>query len=152
VSRALRRNHGSHLHPSRRVATIARCGRSIAGESEVPRSPAFVLYGATSVAHGSGFLAVLLGLVVGDARLPYKSAIEPFHESLAGLAELVVFLALGATVRLADPGTRDWIEGVARDGDALQPEPDLALRAGDRVLILADPGCAGDLRGTFSEG
>ena len=41
---------------------------------------AFVLYGATSVAHGSGFLAVFLaGLAVGDARLPYKSAIERFQ-------------------------------------------------------------------------
>ena len=74
---------------------------------------ALVLYGATSVAHGSGFLAVFLaGLAVGDARLPYKSAIERFQASLAGLAELVVFLALGATVRLSDLGGRDWLEGL----------------------------------------
>jgi potassium/hydrogen antiporter len=74
---------------------------------------ALVLYGATSVAHGSGFLAVFIaGLAVGDARLPYKSAIERFQASLAGLAELVVFLALGATVRLSDLGIRDWVEGL----------------------------------------
>ena len=61
-----------------------------------------VLYGATSVAHGSGFLAVFLaGLLVGDARLPYKTEIERFQSSLAGLAELVVFVALGATVHLS---------------------------------------------------
>jgi cell volume regulation protein A len=75
---------------------------------------AFVLYGAASVAHGSGFLAVFLaGLVVGDARLPYKSAIERFHLALAGLAELVVFIGLGLTVRLSDLGVRDWLEGLA---------------------------------------
>src|SRR5918911_4005945 len=74
---------------------------------------AFVLYGAASIAHGSGFLAVFLaGLAVGDARLPYKREIERFQDSLAGLAELVVFVALGATVRLADLGLRDWLEGV----------------------------------------
>jgi cell volume regulation protein A len=75
---------------------------------------AFVLYGAASVAHGSGFLAVFLaGLGVGDARLPYKSAIERFQGALAGLAELVVFIALGLTVRLSDLGVRDWLEGLA---------------------------------------
>lgn len=75
---------------------------------------AFVLYGAASVAHGSGFLAVFLaGLAVGDARLPYKSAIERFQGALAGLAELVVFIALGLTVRLSDLGARDWLEGLA---------------------------------------
>jgi cell volume regulation protein A len=74
---------------------------------------AFVLYGVASVAHGSGFLAVFLaGLAVGDARLPYKAGIERFQDSLAGLAELVVFVALGATVRLADLGARDWVEGI----------------------------------------
>jgi cell volume regulation protein A len=49
---------------------------------------------------------------MGDARLPYKAAIERFQSSLAGLAELVVFIALGATVRLSDLGPRDWIEGL----------------------------------------
>ena len=58
-----------------------------------------VLYSATSLAHGSGFLAVFIaGLVLGDARLPYKGEIERFHSSLATLAEIVVFVALGLTV------------------------------------------------------
>jgi cell volume regulation protein A len=73
-----------------------------------------VLYGTTSVAHGSGFLAVFLaGLLAGDARLPYKGEIERFTASLAGLAELVVFVALGATVRLGALTGRDWLEGLA---------------------------------------
>ena len=71
------------------------------------------LYGATSVAGGSGFLAVFLaGLLIGDARLPYKAEIERFQSSLAGLAEIVVFVALGATVHLEDVSLRDWAEGL----------------------------------------
>jgi cell volume regulation protein A len=71
------------------------------------------LYGATSIAHGSGFLAVFLaGLLIGDARLPYKAEIERFQSSLAGLAELVVFVALGATVHLTELAVRDWVEGL----------------------------------------
>ena len=62
-----------------------------------------VVYGATSVLHGSGFLAVFLaGLVIGDVRAPFKVEIERFHTSLAGLAEIVVFVALGLTIDLSD--------------------------------------------------
>jgi cell volume regulation protein A len=74
---------------------------------------ACVLYGVTSVAHGSGFLAVFLaGLVIGDERLPYKAEIQRFQSSLAGLAEVVVFVVLGATVDLGDISARDWLEGL----------------------------------------
>ncbi len=60
-----------------------------------------VIYGAASFAHGSGFLAVFVaGLLVGDARAPYKGEIERFHTSLASLAEIVVFVALGLTIDL----------------------------------------------------
>jgi potassium/hydrogen antiporter len=76
-------------------------------------SLACALYGATSIVGGSGFLAVFLaGLLVGDARLPYRAEIEGFHGSLAGLAELVVFVALGATVHIAELSLRDWVEGL----------------------------------------
>jgi potassium/hydrogen antiporter len=72
------------------------------------------LYGATSLAHGSGLLAVFLaGLLLGDARVPYKGEIERFQATLASFAELVVFAALGLTVRLADLDARDWLEGLA---------------------------------------
>ena len=71
------------------------------------------LYSVTSLAHGSGLLAVFVaGLVLGDARLPYKSEIERFHGSLATLAEIVVFLALGLTVNLGSFETRAWIDGL----------------------------------------
>jgi potassium/hydrogen antiporter len=71
------------------------------------------LYGATSLARGSGFMAVFIaGLVIGDARLPYKGEIERFHGSLAALAELAVFIALGLTLRLGSVNGRIWLEGI----------------------------------------
>src|SRR6266571_2069040 len=58
-----------------------------------------VVYGAASALHGSGFLAVFVaGLVTGDERTPYKDEIERFFTSLASLAEIVVFVALGLTI------------------------------------------------------
>ena len=38
------------------------------------------IYGAASIAHGSGFLAVFVaGVMIGDARAPFKAEIERFH-------------------------------------------------------------------------
>jgi potassium/hydrogen antiporter len=62
---------------------------------------ALVIYGVATVAHGSGFLAVFIaGILVGDARAPYKGEIERFHGALASLAEIVAFIVLGLTVGL----------------------------------------------------
>lgn len=59
------------------------------------------IYGVATVAHGSGFLAVLVaGIVLGDERAPFKREIVRFHQALAGLAEIVAFLVLGLTVDL----------------------------------------------------
>ena len=80
------------------------------------RSLAFagVLYGVTSVAHGSGFLAVYIaGILVGDAEIPRKRAIERFNTSLASLAEIVVFVALGLTIDLTALGENHrWLDGL----------------------------------------
>jgi cell volume regulation protein A len=71
------------------------------------------LYGATALAQGSGFLAVFVcGLLFGDERAPVKAEIERFHGSLAALAELVVFVALGLTVDIGSLTGRVWLEGV----------------------------------------
>ena len=60
-----------------------------------------LLYGATTLAHGSGFLAVFIaGIVLGDVRAPFKREIERFHSALAGLGEIIAFVALGVTVDL----------------------------------------------------
>jgi len=71
------------------------------------------LYGATALAHGSGFLAVFIaGLLLGDRQTPSKEEIERFHGSLAALAELVVFVALGLTVNIGSLSADVWFEGL----------------------------------------
>ena len=41
---------------------------------------ALILFGAATLAHGSGFLAVFVaGILLGDERAPYKREIERFH-------------------------------------------------------------------------
>jgi cell volume regulation protein A len=74
-----------------------------------------VIYGAASTAHGSGFLAVFVaGVALGDTDVPLRDQIERFHTSLASLAEVVVFVALGLTIDLTDllTSTR-LLEGLA---------------------------------------
>lgn len=74
---------------------------------------ALVLYGATALAGGSGFLAVfILGLLLADAPLPYKPQIERFSGALASLAEIVVFVALGLTIDIGGLSGDAWIDGV----------------------------------------
>ncbi|MEY8017040.1 cation:proton antiporter [Mycobacterium servetii] len=74
-----------------------------------------MLYGIATLAHGSGFLAVFVaGIVIGDARAPYKAEIKRFHAALAGLAEIVAFVVLGLTVDLNVLTHPDvWIPGLA---------------------------------------
>ncbi|HEY8822979.1 MAG TPA: potassium/proton antiporter [Dermatophilaceae bacterium] len=73
-----------------------------------------VLYGATTIAHGSGFLAVFVaGIVLGDERAPFKKEVERFHSALASLGEIVAFVVLGLTVNLADLTRMDvWVPGL----------------------------------------
>jgi cell volume regulation protein A len=73
-----------------------------------------VIYGAATVAHGSGFLAVYIaGILIGDADIPAKRGIERFHTSLASLAEIVVFVALGLTIDLTALGENNrWLDGL----------------------------------------
>jgi potassium/hydrogen antiporter len=84
------------------------------------RSLAFAgaIYGLATVAHGSGFLAVYIGgILIGDAGIPAKRAIERFHTSLASLAEIVVFVALGLTVDLTLLGhNHRWLDGLVLAG------------------------------------
>ena len=73
-----------------------------------------VLYSATTVAHGSGFLAVFVaGIVLGDERAPFKREIERFHSALASLGEIVAFVVLGLTVHLVVLTQPDvWVPGL----------------------------------------
>ncbi|MQY25690.1 cation:proton antiporter domain-containing protein [Nocardia aurantia] len=62
------------------------------------------IYAATTLVHGSGFLAVLVaGIVIGDQRAPFRAEIERFHSALASLGEIVAFVMLGLTIQVTGP-------------------------------------------------
>jgi cell volume regulation protein A len=73
-----------------------------------------LVYGAATVAHGSGFLAVFVaGLIVGGVDAPFRSEIEAFQNGLATLAEIVVFVALGVTIDITALHADRWGVGIA---------------------------------------
>jgi potassium/hydrogen antiporter len=56
-------------------------------------------FGAATLAHGSGFLAVYLaGLLLGNGPLPYRSGLLRVHDALAWLSQVGMFLILGLLV------------------------------------------------------
>jgi cell volume regulation protein A len=64
---------------------------------------AALIYGAATLLHGSGFLAVFLaGIVVGDAPVPYQAEVRRFSGGLSSLAEIVAFTVLGFSVSWTD--------------------------------------------------
>ncbi len=74
---------------------------------------AALAYGGAAALHGSGFLAVyIVGLTLGDARLPGRRTIAAFHDGLAWLAQMVLFITLGLLVFPSDLGDV-WLEGTA---------------------------------------
>ncbi|MGI8666661.1 MAG: potassium/proton antiporter [Jatrophihabitans sp.] len=75
---------------------------------------ALILFGATTLAHGSGFLAVFIaGILLGDERAPYKREVERFHSALASLGEIVAFVVLGLTVDLHELSKASvWLPGL----------------------------------------
>ena len=71
----------SGLYP---IAVVSLCG---------------LAYGAASVAHTSGFIAVYLaGLVLGNARLPHRQTVRGFAEGLGWLGQIGLFVLLGLLV------------------------------------------------------
>lgn len=60
---------------------------------------ALVVFGLTAVAGGSGFLAVYLaGIVLGNRRVQSAQNIRRFHDGMAWLAQIVMFLMLGLLI------------------------------------------------------
>src|SRR5829696_2950169 len=70
-------------------------------------------FGGASTLHGSGFLAAYLaGLMLGSARIPAKQTVVVFHQGLAWVAQIAMFLALGLLVFPSDLGDV-WLKGTA---------------------------------------
>ncbi len=68
-------------------------------------------FGLAEILHGSGFLAVYLaGLVLGTVATPARRTITTFHDGLAWVAQLALFLTLGLLVFPSELG------GVALEG------------------------------------
>src|SRR5688572_7616965 len=81
-------------------------------------------FSSADLLHTSGFVAVYLcGLVLGNAKLPHRSASIGFAEGMASLAQIGLFVLLGL---LVSPG---------RLVDAVGP----ALLVGGALLLVARP-------------
>jgi len=66
---------------------------------------AALAYGLADTLHGSGFLSVYLaGLVLGTATTPARRTIVTFHDGMAWIAQLALFLILGLLVFPEDLG------------------------------------------------
>jgi potassium/hydrogen antiporter len=74
---------------------------------------AALAFGAADSLDGSGFLAAYLaGLVLGSASIPARRTVTVFHQGVAWVAQIALFLTLGLLVfpsRLGD----FWLEGTA---------------------------------------
>lgn len=94
---------------------------------------AAIAFGAADALHGSGFLAVyLVGLALGDATIPARRQVVNFHEGLAWVAQLTMFLVLGLLVFPSD------LADVAVEGTALALV--IVLIARPVATWLATPG------------
>jgi potassium/hydrogen antiporter len=79
---------------------FARLPRSVGSFAPVASlAAAAVSFGAADVIGGSGFLAVyLVGLAVGSTPSRYRRQLVGFHEGLAFLAQVTLFIVLGLLV------------------------------------------------------
>jgi potassium/hydrogen antiporter len=56
-------------------------------------------FGGADTLHGSGFLAVYIaGLLIGTSGIPAQRTVTSFHQGLAWVAQVVLFLSLGLLV------------------------------------------------------
>jgi potassium/hydrogen antiporter len=60
---------------------------------------AALAFGVADVIHGSGFLAVYLaGLMLGSTAIPARQTVLAFHQGMAWVAQIALFLTLGLLV------------------------------------------------------
>lgn len=57
------------------------------------------LFGLTTLWNGSGFLAIFIaGVMIGNTSLPYSNDIHRFHDGIAWLSQIGMFLMLGLLI------------------------------------------------------
>jgi cell volume regulation protein A len=92
-------------------------------------------FGAAQSLHGSGFLAVFLaGLVLGSVSTPARRTIITFHDGLAWVAQLGLFLTLGLLVFPAQ------LEDIALQGAAIAIVTAVLARPLAAVLVTMGTG------------
>jgi cell volume regulation protein A len=75
---------------------------------------AALAFGGADTLHGSGFLAVYIaGLLIGTSGIPAQRTVTSFHQGLAWVAQVVLFLSLGLLVFPSD------LLGIALEGTLL---------------------------------
>jgi cell volume regulation protein A len=101
-------------------------------------------FGAADALGGSGFLAVYIaGLALGGATIPAKRTIDTFHQGLAWVAQVALFLVLGLLVFPSDLGDV-WLEGtllalivllVARPAGVFSATSLFPYKSSERVVL-----------------
>lgn len=91
------------------IRIFSRLPRSVGSFAPVASLAACALtYGITTSLGGSGFLAVyLVGLAIGSTPSRYRQQLVAFHEGIAFLAQVVLFIVLGVLI------TPDELKSVA---------------------------------------
>jgi len=102
------------------------------------------LFGVTSAAGGSGFLAVYIaGIVLGNTDYLHKRSMLLFHDGIAWIAQISLFLALGLLVFPSDL-LNVWKEGlllaffmmfVARPVSVFLAAPTAIFSRHERILV-----------------
>jgi cell volume regulation protein A len=105
---------------------------------------AAVAFGAADSLQGSGFLSVYIAaLMLGSAAIPAKRTITTFHQGMAWLAQIVMFLALGLLVfpsQLDDVAVKGTVLAlivmlVARPASAFLATSFESFAAAERLLL-----------------
>ncbi len=88
------------------VLAFRRVGFGAAGLYPVASmASAALAFGAADALHGSGFISVYLaGLVLGSGQIPARRTVDDFHDGLAWVSQIAVFLTLGLLVNPSEFG------------------------------------------------
>jgi len=96
---------------------------------------AALAYGIADTLHGSGFLSVYLaGLVLGSGTTPARRTIVTFHDGVAWIAQLALFLILGLLVFPEDLGA------IALEGTAIALATAVLARPLSTLVVSAGQG------------